>query len=500
MDNIVDSFSFLHGGGVMGALTRDFDWKKSLVGSPDRWPQSLRVMIHLVLNARHPMLVFWGKELIQFYNDAFGETLGPDRHPKALGAKGRECWEEIWPTVGPQIEHVMAGKGTVGGDERLIPITRNGRVENVWWTYTYNPIEHKGGVGGVLVICEDVTGQHMAKQALEDQATRLKDLFEQAPGFMAVLRGPNHVFEVTNKAYRNLVGDRNFIGKPVREAIPEAEGQGYFELLDKVYQTGKAEIGVRKPLDINVAEENLTKHTFLDFVYQPIMDANQIVTGIFVQGADVTDHVHGEAHLRLMNAELRHRVKNTLAMVTAIAGNSWQNPTLGNPLSVFQERLVVFAKAHDMLTKATWATAEVENVVRSTLDFHLNAVQRLSISGPPTIIGSKQALSLALAIHELATNAEKFGALSNTQGKILVTWGEELLDSIPTFHFIWQEINGPEVHPPAKSGFGTKLIQRVLSADFGGDVRLQFDPVGLSCHIITPMKNLASSKGQAFDN
>ena len=157
---------FLGGGGEMGALTRGFDWSKTSLGSPETWPQSLRVTVRLVLTSRHPMFIWWGPELIQFYNDAYRETMGPERHPSALGARGRDCWDEIWDIIGPQIEYVMAGNGATWHEDQLVPVTRHGRREDVWWTYSFGPIDLEGKVGGVLVVCRDVTSEHMAREAL----------------------------------------------------------------------------------------------------------------------------------------------------------------------------------------------------------------------------------------------------------------------------------------------------------------------------------------------
>ena len=157
---------FLAGGGEMGALTRAFDWSKTPLGSPETWPQSLRVTVRLVLTSRHPMFIWWGPELIQFYNDAYRETMGPERHPSALGARGRDCWDEIWDIIGPQIEYVMAGNGATWHEDQLVPVTRHGRREDVWWTYSFGPIDVEGKVGGVLVVCRDVTSEHMAREAL----------------------------------------------------------------------------------------------------------------------------------------------------------------------------------------------------------------------------------------------------------------------------------------------------------------------------------------------
>jgi PAS domain S-box-containing protein len=164
---------FLAGGGEMGALTRAYDWSATPIGAPDSWPQSLRTAVRILLNTNHPMFIWWGEELIQFYNDAYRQTMGPERHPSALGQRGRECWAEIWPIIGPQIEQVMSGGGATWHENQLIPVTRHGKLEQVYWTYGYSPIDEGDEVGGVLVVCRDVTKEHLAAQALREREAEL---------------------------------------------------------------------------------------------------------------------------------------------------------------------------------------------------------------------------------------------------------------------------------------------------------------------------------------
>src|SRR3954467_11877845 len=169
----VNRADFLAGGGEMGALTRAHDWSATPVGPPESWPQSLRTALRIVLNTNHPMFIWWGPELIQFYNDAYRQTMGPERHPSALGQPGRECWAEIWPIIGPQIEQVMGGGGATWHEDQLVPVTRHGRLEQVWWTYGYSPIDDDDGVGGVLVVCRDVTREHLAAEVLREREAEL---------------------------------------------------------------------------------------------------------------------------------------------------------------------------------------------------------------------------------------------------------------------------------------------------------------------------------------
>jgi PAS domain S-box-containing protein len=133
----------------------------------------LRTALRILLNTNHPMFIWWGDELIQFYNDAYRRTMGPERHPSALGQSGRQCWAEIWPIIGPQIEQVMSGGGATWHENQLVPVTRHGALEQVYWTYGYSPIDEDDGIGGVLVVCRDVTRDYLASVALQAREAEL---------------------------------------------------------------------------------------------------------------------------------------------------------------------------------------------------------------------------------------------------------------------------------------------------------------------------------------
>jgi PAS domain S-box-containing protein len=170
-----ESFSadFLAGGGEMGALMRAHDWAVTPLGPPQAWPQGLRTALRILLNTSHPMLIWWGSELIQFYNDAYRQVMGPLRHPHALGQRGRECWAEIWDAIGPRIEQVMSGGGATWHENQLVPVLRDGRLEQACWSYSYSPIDEDGGTGGVLVICHDMTAGHLASVARREREAEL---------------------------------------------------------------------------------------------------------------------------------------------------------------------------------------------------------------------------------------------------------------------------------------------------------------------------------------
>ena len=130
-DPPVEAPAFLNGGGEMGALMRAHDWSASQLGPPAGWPQTLRTMVRLLLNTGHPMYIWWGPQRACLYNDAYRRSIGPERHPLSLGRPAHEVWAEIWDIIGPQIEQVMSGGGATWHIDQLVPITRNGRREDV---------------------------------------------------------------------------------------------------------------------------------------------------------------------------------------------------------------------------------------------------------------------------------------------------------------------------------------------------------------------------------
>jgi len=139
------------GGGEMGELMRTLDWSQTPLGPIEEWPQSLRTAVSICLASRFPMLIWWGPELVMLYNDAYRQILGATKHPKAMGQRGRECWPEIWDSIGPMLEGVLTRGEATWSDNRMLPLDRNGYVEECYFTFSYSPIrDETGGIGGVF--------------------------------------------------------------------------------------------------------------------------------------------------------------------------------------------------------------------------------------------------------------------------------------------------------------------------------------------------------------
>jgi len=441
------------GTGEMARLTRAFDWSRTPIGPIEEWPNTLLVTVNTMLSSRHPMFLWWGKELVQFYNDAYRPSIGADKHPSALGQRALDCWPEIWPIIGPQINAVMTRGQASWHENQLVPIMRDGNIEDVYWTYGYSPVrDADGSICGTLVVCTETTSAFIAQnrlrtsqqqykalfelaadaifvadtngnikeanlaacrllgysrdellersyaqlvpeieaprlwdardtllrggvsveewqlvakdgstltaevsaailpdgrwqafvrditerkqmerdrslmiKELERERERLADLFQQAPAFFCVLRGPEHLFEMVNPLYQELLGHRTLVGKSIREAVPEAEDQGFIALLDNVYQTGEPFVGRRTPIHLARTPSEPLEERFLDFVYQPRRDADGTISGIIVLGVDVTESKRAE--LALMQTEklaavgrlassIAHEINNPLESVT----------------------------------------------------------------------------------------------------------------------------------------------------------------------------------------
>jgi PAS domain S-box-containing protein len=170
------SFGAPPGAGEMGRRVNEFDWTKTSLDSVDKWPQSLRTAINIVLSSKFPMFIFWGPELLYFYNDAYRPSLGNDgKHPNCLGQPAADVWPEIWHVIKPLIDQVMAGGESTWSEDRLIPIYRNGKLEDVYWTFSYSPvIDESGKPGGVFVTCTETTDKIINIKQLEESKEQLR--------------------------------------------------------------------------------------------------------------------------------------------------------------------------------------------------------------------------------------------------------------------------------------------------------------------------------------
>jgi len=307
--------------GLVAELMRSLDWSRSPLGPPERWPASLQVVTGLALHAQTPMYIAWGPQRALLYNDAYLAILG-DKHPAALGQPAERVWAEIWDYLRPLYERTFAGEA-VHGEDVAVRIVRHGFEEDAWFTFSHSPLFDGGEVGGLVCHVTETTQAVQARQRQREERRQLQQWFEQAPSMVVVLAGPDHVIEVANRAYRELVGERPLIGLPARQALPELEAQGFFELLDRTYASGEPYVGRASRSMVQRSPGAALEERFFDFVYQPMRQEDGRVSGIFVQGVDVTEATRAEERMREAQERLRAAQEGMQLAMTIADAATW---------------------------------------------------------------------------------------------------------------------------------------------------------------------------------
>ena len=275
----------------MAARLGAFDWAGTPLGAKSTWPRSLTTLVDLVLEAGQPMFLAWGPARTWIYNDAFAPILGK-KHPEALGQPAMQVWAEARADLEPMFDRVFAGEA-VHLQGFSVGLDRHGTVEEAHFNFSYTPArDDDGAIAGLFGVCTETTELVQAQRRQADTIERERRQFQQAPGFVIVMTGPDHVVDFVNDKHRDVFGSGGWLGKPIREAFPSLEGQGFFELLDRVYATGEPFQADRAEVRYRRAGADEETVAYLSFVYAPITDETGTITGVFCSGFDATESVH----------------------------------------------------------------------------------------------------------------------------------------------------------------------------------------------------------------
>ncbi|RYY70428.1 MAG: PAS domain S-box protein [Chitinophagaceae bacterium] len=319
MSNKNGDYYFLRGGGEMGELMRAKDWSKTALGDPAGWPPSLCTMVAVMLENPFGMYIAWGTDYTQLYNDAYRPILGATKHPDALGISTRETFSEIWHIIESMFDGVMEGKA-VGFPDFMLPLNRNGFVEECFFDFSYSPIrKHNGEVGGVLVTVLETTNKKKAEDAAKESDQRFRDTVQQAPVGITILRGADHVVEIANEAYLKLVNrtETEFVGRPLFEALPEVK-EAVQPLLDGVLTTGIPYHGNEMPVPVHrYGKEELL---YFDFLYYPLKERDGSISGIIVTVTEVSDKVAAVLKIKQNENLLQTIFVNAPAAIAVITG------------------------------------------------------------------------------------------------------------------------------------------------------------------------------------
>ena len=469
-------------GGECGQLFRGFDWDNCPLGRPETWAVELQTLVNVMLGSLQPMLIVWGPEQTTLYNDGYALMCG-DRHPAAFGHSFRELWFDIWDQVEPIIDAAYAGQGTSMDDIEFV-MHRKGYPEETHFSFSYTPVRDPWGtVLGMFCACSEITGEVIVRREQRTQQERLLQVLELSPGGVAMLVGPDHVFEFANEEYYAIIGvDRQIIGKSVKDAVSEVVRQGYIDLLDRVYRTGEPFVAKAISIELNRGPWGEKQNRTIDLVYQAMRDPTGTITGILVLVLDVTERLAEEKHRDLISHELGHRLKNQLAMVQAIASQTLRTATdITSARRTLAERISVLSAANDTVIQGGVGQSEIRKLVDQMLAVNDDpAASRFVVDGPNLRIGSRPSLSLSLILHELATNATKYGALSVPDGRVSVSW-KIVGAANDRIQLTWKESDGPPVTPPQAEGAGSRLIKAGLAGTTDSKVDLLYEPDGLRC-------------------
>ena len=380
----------------MGARIRAFDWSSHPIGPPAGWPATLQMAICLCLNSSFPTCVYWGPECWVLYNDAWA-PVPADKHPGALGRPAREVWADIWHVIEPQFTQVLATGAGLALYEQMLPMLRGGQVRETWWNYSLTPIRCPDNtVAGIFNQGHEITELVRARGRRMAEIDRWRDLFRQAPAAIVVLRGPDHVFEIANDAYLSLIGHREVIGRAVRDVLPELEGQGFLELLDRVYRSGEPHVARGAEALLQRAPDAAPEQRILDFVYQPVRDGAGAVDGIFVQVTDVTDRSRAEAALRITNWQLGEERARLAATVEA-------EQRAQQALRRFTGTLEAQVRSRTAeLSRALEAQSEVADRLRATFETELIYQGFMDTAGVLLDANRAALAGIGAALHDVA--------------------------------------------------------------------------------------------------
>ena len=530
---------FLGDGGDMGAAMRAFDWATTPLGPPQGWPQELQTCLRIMLASRQPMWVWWGPQLINFYNDAYRFVL-KNKHPAALGQPAQQVWAEIWGQIRSRIAAAMAGEASYSEAELLI-MDRAGAPEETYYTFSFSPVPlADGSIGGIVCANTDDSDRVIGARRLallREIATRtweartVADVYALAAqalgtdprdmpfaliyqlepdGARAALRGAAGIEMGHAAAPESLSLDGAMVW-PVSDVVRSGTRRLVARLNEKFADLPRGawseppEDAVLLPLSTGaeaaprgvlvLAANPYRRRDDDSFDHFAALVVRQIASAIVSVETAELDRERAKAadtlalemehrrriekHQNLLLDELNHRVKNTLATVQAMAIQTLKGVDAA-ARDAFLARLFALSSQHDLLTMDNWEGASLEGVVRRALrPYRDEERSRFTVEGPAVHLEPKRALALGMGFHELATNAARYGALSNAQGSVHVRWS--IVPGGETLKLQWEERGGPAVSEPARRGFGLRLIEHGLGRELGGAVRVDFAASGLVC-------------------
>jgi two-component sensor histidine kinase/PAS domain-containing protein len=496
----------------MAGLIASKDWATTALGDLNKWSPSLKLIVDIMTASGFPMAVRWGPELILIYNDGY-RTILADKHPWALGLPFRVVWPEVVSELVPLQEAILAGENPgVYSEDRPLAIRRRGTSwETAHFTVSYSPVPDPlslTGIGGVLVTAVETTERLRVENALE---FKTQELFEANQR----LQNGQALYQSALAAGRMGTWETDLVAK-TRLWTPEGMALFGINLPGGLGHVGGAQDEYWSALHPD--DRHLTRkfHELADnqdsftseyrvvwpngttlwlrghgrvVARTPDGKAHRLVSIV----ADVTDRKAAEDQAQFLMHELSHRSKNLLAVIQSISRRTARTATTMEEFeSRFGRRLQGLAASHDVLVRNSWEGAPLADLMRQQLmPFMDIQSSRVELTGPDIVVTAEGTQAIGLAIHELATNAIKYGALSVPAGKVKISWAFDS-ESLASRELLlkWVEQDGPRVVPPSRNGFGHLVIGEMIERSLNAKVALEFVTHGLEWSVSIPATNL----------
>lgn len=517
-----DKTSFLGGPSEMAARIRAFDWTDHPLGPPDSWPEALRAALGIALNSAFPTCIYWGSELRLLYNDSWSAIPGP-RHPGCLGEPAAEVWSDIWHIIEPQfLQAITTGQGVFLQDQ-MLPMRRFGVEEETYWTYNFTPILlDDGSIGGIFN-----SGHETTRQVLQQRSTQL--LLELSDVFRTVPRVEEVRAQALDLLGRHLAADRvglrawtdrgptpsfAIIDQWVAEGVarisetdsyPSGAEDFWNDILDghvirldgsdpnrsNVAPDILKALGCEAALAVPWVEEGVT--TSILFVHsrraRHWTDLEiETVEAVLGRMMNLIERARAAERERLMNREINHRSRNLLSVVLAMVrlARVEAPDVMRNKL---MDRIAALSRNNSLISEQSWQPVTLTQLMNQEFSPYASTERRLfTLNGPDVVLTSDASQAMGMVLHELVTNAAKYGALKGDGGHVEVDW---TLSDDRRLRINWVEtscehITGDGLSDP---GFGSKLMQLMIERQLAGSMTRRLDSTGLTCIIDVPWED-----------
>jgi two-component sensor histidine kinase len=521
--------AFLEEGGKMGALMRAHDWSRSPLGYPETWPDTLKTAVATCLSSRFPMVVWWGQDLIMLYNDAWQPILGETKHPHGMGRPGEESWQETWPIVGKQFEEALKGHAS-WSEDLLLASDRHGYMEECYFTYSHSPLRNaRGGVVGVLSTVSETTSRVLSERRLRVlgelsaatiEATAQKKTSEEVGGILidilcsnnpdvsfaalllndgsqtaklAAISGINPSLLPSSVTQRHrdpwgigraLGGVSPVVSSDLTSVVGLLSGGVWPEptvqvvalpLLRSKHPFGALLVGVNSRLRADKA--------YLDFI---ALVATQ-VSGAILAMDSVAEEQRAVTVRELLVRELQHRTRNLLALVEAISAKTQATScSLDDYGKMFKGRLDALSRVQGLLSIDKEQSISLDQLIRMELSLlPSEEAARIDARGDAVSLPRRSVQLLALAIHELLTNAVKHGGLSASGAGVQISW--RVADNAVLLEWA-EKLKHPLVAVEKENrGFGRALLERALPYELDATSHFKLLPTGLKYTVQFPL-------------